>query len=798
MIRIENLSRRGLLKGATAGSVLLLGFYIDAAEADPAPAEAKKNPPVGEPPPTKAPEGTLTPNVFISLESTGAVTFTITRSEMGQGIRTSFAMLMADEMAAAWPRCLIKQADGDPKYGDQDTDSSRSMRLMFKPLRQAGATVRQMLEAAAAQTWRAAIVDCRAVDHEVIHLPTGRVLTFGQLAKAASALPIPNPEKLRLQDASSRRYVGHILPAVDQGSMLRGKALYGADITLPGMRFASIERCPVYGGKVKSFDSKAALSVRGVEQVIEIPASALPSGHLPLGGVAVVANNTWSAMEGRRKLQVEWDLGPNATHDSTAYRGELEVLVRRSGKQVRSQGNFDTIYAGAAKKIVGEYFVPYYSQAMMETPVAVGVMENGRLFVFAPTQNPQGARTVLAQYLGMKDAEITVRPTLLGNGYGRKGMHDFICETGWLARKLNQPVKVSWTREDDIRHGYYHPICAQRLDGGLDKNGQPIAWRHRIAFPSLNSTFQADANIPDAAQLGQGMTDMPYAVPNIRCEVASVQAHVRLAPFRAGLNIPQAFAVCSFIDELAQAAGKDPAAYLFGHLAGPRKLDLKAIGVDYTNCGASIEEFPYDIGRLQNVLQYVMDRSGWGDPLLPRQGRGIAIHRSFLSYAACVVVVTVGADGQITIPRVDIALDCGQIINPDRVRAMLEDAVVFGIGLAFDNGQTFKNGVAIETNFDVYKVPRIDAAPETHVHVLPSTQPPGGATDAAVPVIAPAICNAIFAATGKRIRALPIDTNLLKDETAAAPATAPDVAPDTPEPGSITTQVPTVVPATGN
>jgi isoquinoline 1-oxidoreductase beta subunit len=764
-MRIESLSRRDAIRTVGAGALLVLGVQLTGGSllaAPPVDPLAK--------PPTPGPD-VFSPSVFLAVDAAGVVTLIIPRVEMGQGIRTTFAMLMADEMAASLSRVVIRQADGDARYGDQDTDASRSIRLFFRPLAFAAATARQMLETAAAQVWRAGILDCRAVDHEVIHVPTGRVLQFGQLAKPASLLPVPVPEKVRLRDPSSRRYIGHTIPSVDLAAMLRGRALYGADVVVPGLKHASIERCPVYGGKLKSFDGKAALAVRGVEKVIEIPASPMPGGHLPLGGVAVIASNSWSAMEGRRKLQIEWDLGPNATHDSAIYKTELEAAVRKAGKVVRTAGNFETAFAGAATRLAGaEYYVPYHPHATMEPPAATAALENGKLAVVAATQNPQGARTVLAQYLDMKEADIIVRPTFLGNGFGRKSMHDFVCEAAWLAKALGHPVKLLWSREDDIRHGYYHPVSLQRLDGGLDKNGLPVAWRHRSAFPSLASTFRADQIVPDAAQVGQGLVDMPYAIANLRCEVAGVPAHVRLAPDRAALNIPHAFAVCSFIDEMAAAAGKDPANFLFTHLAGPRKIDFKALNVDYPNYGAPLDEYPVDVGRLQSVLQFAMDRSGWGDPVLPRQGRGIAIHRSFLSYAAAVVVVNVATDGQISIPRVDIVIDCGQVLNSDRVKALMEDAVMFGIGLTLYGSLTVKNGAVEQANFDTYRVARADATPEIRVHVSPNGQTPSGAGDPAIAVIAPAICNAIFNAVGKRIRTLPIDTNLLKDDGTPPPS----------------------------
>ncbi len=745
MIDCANLSaaptRRGFLKGV-GGVAFVLGFGF----------------------PARANAAGFSPSVFITLDETGQVAFTIGRPEMGQGVRSSLAMIMADEMSAAWPRVSVRQADADARFGDQDTDASRSIRIVFKPLRIAGATARYMLEMAAAQAWRASPADCRAVDHEVIHVPTGRAMTFAQLVKGASTLAPPPPDRVRLKDPSSRRYIGHTMAGLDGAAMVHGRVAFGADIGQAGLKYASIARCPVYGGRVRSFDPANALAVRGVERILEIPASPLPTGHLPLGGVAVIASNGWAAIEGRRKLKIVWDPGPNATHDSAAYRSELEAAARKPGRVLRSQGGVDIALGNAATRLTADYFMPYQAHATMEPPAAVAAFDGARLAVSAPTQNPQGLRTTLAQYLAMREADIAVHPTFLGNGYGRKAMHDFVCEAAWLAKAAGAPVKLAWTREDDIGNGYYQPMCAQRIEGGLDKNGVPIVWRHRSVFPAPSATFHAEQTQPDTASVSQGLVDMPYAIPNLRCEVATAPGHLRFGSYHGGMSIPHAFAVCSFMDELAAAAQKDAPGFLFTALAGPRKLDLKALGVDYANYGAPPDEYPIDIGRLQNVLELVVDRCGWSDPLLPRQGRGLAVHRSVSSYVAGVALVAVGADGQLSIPRFDIAIDCGQVVNPDRVRALMEEAVMFGIGLALNPGLSVKGGAIQELNFDAYTFARATDAPEIRVHVAVSAQPPGGVADAGAPVVPPAICNAVFAATGKRIRSLPIDSASLKDD----------------------------------
>jgi isoquinoline 1-oxidoreductase beta subunit len=750
MTAVVNLSRRNAIAGMTG---LVLGFHVG----------WRKLPFANAAEPTS-----FSPNVYLAIDERGLVTIVAHRSEMGTGIRTGLPMVLADELEADWTRVKVIQAQGDAKYGDQNTDGSRSMRQFYQPMRVAGASARQMLEAAAAHVWAVSASDCRARNHRIVHLPTGRQLSFGDVAKVAATLEVPPTDRLelRFKPADDRRYVGKPMPIVDLGDIVRGKATYGIDVVLPGMKYASVERCPVYGGKVSTFDATEALKVPGVERVVAIPATPIPSGFKPLGGIAVIASNTWAAQQGRQKLKITWDFGPNASHDSSEYRAQLEATAKLSGRVVRNQGNVDAGLAAAQRRVSADYFVPYYAHAPMEVPVAVATMVANKCEVWAPTQNPQGARTTVAETLGLPTEDVTLNVTLLGGGFGRKSKPDYVAEAALLARQIGAPVKVTWTREDEIQHDYYHAICAQHLEAGLAADGQATSWLHRTVFPAIESTFQPNVTYGSAGELQQGVTDMPYAIANVRCENGPAANHVRIGWYRSVYNVPHAFAVCSFADELAHAAGKDPVEYLRQLLGEPRKLDFAAMKVDYPNYGASLDAYPVDTGRLRGVLDLVVQNSEWGRPLPPRRGRGVAVHRSFLTYVAVIVEVAVGNDGEVTVPRVDVALDCGLIVNPDRVRAQFEGAVIMGISNALYSNIRIKQGRIEQSNFGDYQVARTDITPQTHVHLVESSAPPGGVGEPGVPPIAPAICNAIFAATAKRVRALPVDPEALKDDHA--------------------------------
>jgi len=682
---------------------------------------------------------------------------------MGTGIRTSLAMILADELDADWKTVKVLQAQGDAKYGDQNTDGSRSIRQFFQPLREAGGSARQMLVAAAAAQWRVAPSACHTEPGHVVHAASRRRLSYGALAEAAARQPVPARDTLHLKDEDSWRYIGKSLPIVDLDDIVHGRATYGIDVVLPRMQYASIERATVYGATLKSVDSSETMKVPGVLKVVSIPVTPAPSGFRPLGGVAVVATNTWSAMQGRKKLKLAWDAGANGSYDSTAYRRMLEDTARQPGKVVRKNGDTGAALQGASRRISADYYVPHLAHAAMEPLAATASYANGAVQVWTATQNPQQSRTTVAQVLGLPEQAVTINVTLLGGGFGRKSKPDYVAEAAFLSREVGAPVKLTWTREDDVRNDYFHAVCAQHMEGGLDAEGKTVAWLHRTVFPSIGSTFTPNVIYGSAGEVGQGVTDMPYAVANVQCENGSAVAHTRIGWYRSVYNIPHGFAQGSFVDELAAAARQDPVRHLLALLGEPRRVDLHALGVDYPNYGASIDEYPIDTARHAAVVRAAAVRSGWSTHPLPAgHGRGIAVHRSFLSYVAAVAQVQVADDGSVRVTRVDLAVDCGRVVNPDRVVAQFEGAVVMALGNTLYSELTFRSGAAEQSNFTDYRVARIDSVPETHVYIVPSNAPPSGVGEPGVPPTMAAICNAIFNATGKRIRALPVDTALLK------------------------------------
>lgn len=754
---IKNVSRRTLLRGTVGAGALVLAAPILPRRAFAAPYASGAS---------AMPHGTVNnPRIFVAIAPDGIVTIVAHRAEMGTGVRTSLPMIVADEMEADWARVRIQQAPGDEvKYGNQDTDGSRSTRHYLQPMREVGGAARTMLEAAAAKRWNVPVSEVRAANHEVVHTPTGHRLGYGELATDASAQPVPETASLRLKDPKDFRYIGKgRIGITDLRDITVGKATYGADVRLPGMKYVVIAHPPVTGGKLVSFDAKDALAVSGVEQVVEAQGWPWPSKFQPLGGVAIVARNTGAAIKGRDALKVVWDDGANAHYDSDVYRKELEEAARKPGLEVRNTGDADGALKSAASVVTAEYYLPHLAHVSMEPPVATARMDGDKVEVWAPVQSAGGTREDLAKTLEIPIENVTVHVTLLGGGFGRKSKCDYALEAALLSRKLGAPVRVQWTREDDVRNDFLHTVSAERIEAGLDAGGKVVAWRHRSAAPSIGSTFKADTLHPLPFELGMGLVDLPFDLPNVRAESAEAAAHTRIGWFRSVSNIPHVFAVQSMVGEIAARTGRDPKDLLLELIGPARIVDLSGSVKDLWNYGEPFSSYPIDAGRLRRVVELVAAKGEWGRKLPPGHGIGIAAHRSFASYIATVVEVAVDAKGQLTIPRVDTAVDCGVVVNPERIASQMEGAAIMGLSLAKHGAITFKDGRVQQANYDDYPVVRIDEAPTvTNTHITPSdwAVAPGGVGEPGVPPFAPALCNAIFAATGKRIRALPIGKQL--------------------------------------
>ncbi|HLB90040.1 MAG TPA: molybdopterin cofactor-binding domain-containing protein, partial [Terriglobales bacterium] len=750
-IQIENLSRRGFLKGLASAGALVLGarLYPKLLWAQ------------GLPKDTQADLATLHPNVFVGIDTDGMVYIVAHRSEMGTGIRTSLPLVVADELDADWKRVKIEQAIGDPRYGDQNTDGSHSVRSFFAVMREAGATARFLLMQAAAQQWGVPPAECASELHAIVHRPTGRRLGYGELASAAAKLPVPKKEELQLKTRSAWRYIGKGTPSYDLAELCTGKAIFGMDARMEGMVYASIEHPPVLGGKVKSYDDTAALQVAGVRQTVAIDPFQPPPAFQPLGGIAVIADNTWAAFQGRKQLKVVWDNGPNETYDSEQYKKELQETARQPGKVVRSEGDVDAGFAQGGKIIEAEYYVPLLAHASMEPLVAVAEFRDGKVTAWAPTQNPQAVQDIVSKELGIAKEDVICHVTLLGGGFGRKSKPDYVAEAAVLAKKVGRPVKVVWTREDDIKFDYYNAVAAMYMKAALGADGKPTAWLQRSVFPPITSIFDVKAVYGDPGHLQQGWTDVPFDIANLRVENGPAQAHVRIGWLRSVANIYHAFAVQSFADELAHTAGRDPLEYLLDLIGSPRILNLK--DTDYPNYGAAYDAYPVDTGRLRRVTEMVAEKAEWGKRKLGTgSGLGIAAHRSFLTYVATVVEVEVNEQGELRIPRVDTVVDAGTVANPEITRAQFEGAAVFGTSIVRSGEITATKGVINQSNFFDYPVARINEAPyQTNVYLVDSTAPPAGVGEPGVPPFIAALCNAVYVATGKRVRELPLSRTKL-------------------------------------
>ena len=748
MTRIENVSRRSFLGTMfSAGAFVLAGCGNSASE--PAAEGAVDYTADAE---TK----TFTPNFWMGIEPDGTVLVVAHRSEMGTGIRTSLPMILADELEADWSRVKLEQAIGNKKYGDQNTDGSRSIRWFGSIMHEAGASARLMLERAAAQQWGVPVEECKAEMHSVVHSGSDKKLGFGDLAAAAAKQPVPDASELTLKKKSEYRYIGKEMPVYDLDALCNGTGVFGMDAKREGMVHASIDRSPVHGGKVKSVDDSEALAVAGVKQVVQVPPFEGTHGFQALGGVAVIADSTWAAFQGRKKLKIEWDSGANASYSSDAYRAQLEATAKQPGKVVRNVGDVDAEFARNDNSHEAVYYAPHLAHAAMEPPAAIAEYKDGKVTCWAPTQNPQAVQDTVGPAVGIKPNKVICHVTLLGGGFGRKSKPDYVAEAAILSKDLGVPVKVVWTREDDIKFDFYHAVAGCYLKATLGDDGKPTAWLQRSVFPPIGSTFDASEQHGSSGEMCMGWSDLPYEIANHRAENGAAEAHVRIGWMRSVANIYHTFAHGSFTDELAHKAGKDPKDYLLSLIGEGKILDLE--GVDYPNMGAPIDQYPPDTARLRNVIELAAEKSGWGTRKLPRgHALGISAHRSFLTYVATVVEVAVDSAGKISIPRVDTAVDAGKTVHPERVRSQFEGANVFGASLALLGEISATNGAIDQSNFHDYPVARMNQAPlVTHVHVVDSDAPPAGVGEPGVPPFAPALCNAIFAATGKRVRELPL------------------------------------------
>jgi isoquinoline 1-oxidoreductase beta subunit len=748
MKRIDNVSRRDFLQGILGAGALILGVqFLPKGLGGSAPG-AGKGPMAG---------AALEPNVYVAVDTDGTVYIVCHRSEMGSGNRTGLPRIVADELDADWARVKVVQATGDAKYGDQDTDGSHSVVSFFDTLREAGASARLMLVRAAAETWGVPEKECTTEMSLVLHQASGKKLGYGELAAIAAKLPVPKKTELQLKSRNEWRYIGKPASTYDLRDMVSGKAVYGQDTKMAGMLYASVVHPPVYGSAVQSLDDSATLKVAGVERTAKIDSFKPPVNMQALGGVAVLANSTYAAFQGKKKLKVEWTKSEHQVWTSDTFRKQLEETARKPCKMVRENGNVDEAFQKGGTIVESLYYAPMLAHAAMEPPAATALFRDGKVQAWAPTQNPQGAQEAIAAAVGIKKEDVTVNVTLLGGAFGRKSFPDFIVEAAVLSKQTGKPVKVVWSREDDIKFDSFHSVAAMYFKASLEANGKPSGWLQRSVFPPIASTFDASAQYADAGEIGLGFSDVPFALPNHRAENGPAPAHTRIGWLRSVANIYHAFGIHSFVGELAHAAGKDAVEYQLMLLGPDRVIPKAELPKDYTNYDQDYEKYPIDVARLRRVVQIAAEKSGWGKQKMGNGfGIGLAVHRSFLTYVATVVQVQV-KDSQVTIRRVDTAVDAGTIVNPTIVKQQFEGAAVMGTSIAYYGEISATNGVIDQSNFDTFQVARINNAPrETNIHIVDSDAPPAGVGEPGLPPMAPAIYNAIFAATGKRYREMPL------------------------------------------
>jgi isoquinoline 1-oxidoreductase subunit beta len=732
--------RRVFLKSAVAGVALFLPFYL--------PRRPSALGTSGSPS-----TSSFSPNAWLEVSLSGDVKIWCGKSEIGQGVRTSLPMIVAEEFCCDWRRVQVVQADLDPRYGDQLTGGSLSVRTSYANLRKAGAAAREMLISAAAAQWNVQRTECRAESGFVIHPATKRKLVFEQLLAAASSLQPPADPPLK--SPADFTLIGKPTLRTDTRLKITGAAKFGLDTRLPGMLFASVERSPVYGGTPRRFNAGEVKSAPHVRGVFEVKSAHLThqfgetsgpgSRNYSCAGVAVVADSTWAALQARKLLKVEWNEPPSASETTASLREKMHGLASEPGAVIRSDGDFEKAHAVAAKKIEAVYEVPFLAHATMEPVNCTAHVRGDSCELWAPTQIPGAAADSVASALGIPRERVKVHVTFIGGGFGRRLIQDYAVEAALISRDAGSPVQVVWSREDDIRHDFYRPAACHVLHAGLNAKGQLISWRHRGSSPSIDAFYSGTGISPqEAAQVDSG--DFPALfVPNFRLEFTVAESVLPIGYWRSVSASGNQFVLSSFFDEAAHAAGRDPVEFLLAAFGPSRKIPA---------AGGEI----IDVGRRRAVIELAAEKSGWHRPLTLGRGRGIAAAFGWGSYVAQVAEVTCDPKtGTLRVDRVVCAVDCGTTINPLGVKAQMEGAINFGLAQALKSEITVSGGQVDQSNLHDYEVLRMsDSPPIIEVHIVPSSEPPGGCGEPGVPPAAPALANAIFAATGKRIRRLPI------------------------------------------
>jgi len=666
--------------------------------------------------------GEFRPNAWIRIDTDDHVTLRVASSEMGQGVYTALPMILAEELDCDWEKVRVEMAPAEkayfnPRLGQQLTGGSASVRGFFTPLREAGARARALLLQAAAKSWNVPESECRVANGVISHAGIDRQARYGELTQAAARLPAPGA--VFLKEPKDFRLIGKSTVRLDTPLKVNGRAEFGLDVKLPGLLTAVVARCPVFGGKVKSFDASRARAVKGVRQVVQIHS-----------GVAVVADTFWAAKRGLDALTVQWDEGANSQLNSAAVRARLDAALRNTPAVARDDGNAVQALSVAARKISATYEVPYLAHACMEPMNCTARVTRERCELWVGTQNQTMAQYIAQRITGLPPEKINVNTTFLGGGFGRRSDQDFLAEAVELSRRTGNPVKVVWTREDDMRHAKYRPATLNQMSAGLDANGQLIAWRHEMAGASIMHGVYPAAIKKGIDQTSvEGAANLPYAISNLRVTWTMENGMVPVWFWRSVGSSQNAFVTESFLDEVAREMGRDP--------FGLRR--------------SLLQHKP----RHLNVLETAASHAGWATPLAAGRARGIAIAESFGSICAQVAEISI-VQNQVRVHRVVCAIDCGTVINPDTVMAQMESAIVFGLTAALNGEITIQDGRVVQGNFNDYPLLRIDEMPQIDVHIIKSNEQPGGVGEPGTPPIAPAVANAVFALTNRPVRKLPI------------------------------------------